>query len=340
MRKIKIVLFIITILRVTLACAQTTDSTNPPEPPKYQPVIDSSLDFKGKPYPEMFLSDRDSNYKKNWEWSLPFLAQKVIDKGFSLPRPYGFSLIYTHLNQGINLNELQVGFAPNKPMRDINIVDLSGAKVDNVTWQAKLDAWILPFLNVFALLGTVTGTGSVPIAIDAGQAFEDIAPGYCATHVNQCNKVITASAPINYNGVNYGIGILLATGFQNFFFAMPLTYVVTDTNVSTANSYSFNMIPRFGYNILTARTGKFGVYIGANYLDSYADLNGSYVLPLSTTDIGQDVTVRYHLRESPIDRWNAIAGTNWELNERWSLIFELGFGTHRDMQTMNFAWRF
>lgn len=306
-----------------------------------QRVFDpNTYDYRGKPYPELFLQSREQASQQKWDWALPFLAQRVIDKGFSLPHPYGLSLIYTHLNQGIKLDKLQVGFQPNEPLHDIHIVDLSGAVVDNVTWQAKLDAWILPFLNVFALLGTVKGTGSVPIAIDAGAVFDDIAPGYCATHAAACTKTITATAPINYTGVNYGAGILIATAFQNFFFAMPITYVETNVNVSSVNSVSINLIPRFGYNIITEKSGKFGVYIGANYLDSHEDLEDSVTLPLSTTDLGQDVQMKYHLRESPLDMWNAIVGTNWELNENWSFILELGFSQHRNMETLNFNWRF
>ncbi|HWU43643.1 MAG TPA: hypothetical protein VN132_09405 [Bdellovibrio sp.] len=336
------ILFLILTLSSQLASALELDADLPSN--DQNQILSSKVivpfDYKGQPYPEMFLKDREKSEKRVWEWSLPFYAQQVIDKGFSLPRPYGLSLVFTHLNQAVRLHELELAFRPDQPLKPIKIVDLSGANADNVTWQAKIDSWIYPFLNAFALLGVVKGTGVVPIAVDAGAALESIAPGYCATHPDQCDKVITASAPIKFNGVNFGLGVIVAAGIQNFFFAMPVTYVITETNVSTENVYSFNMIPRFGYNILSSKSGKFGVYLGANYLDSHASLEGTYSLPLSTTDIGHDVPVRYRIKETPVDFWNAVAGVNWELNERWSLVVELGFGTNREMQTMNFGWRF
>ena len=140
--------------------------------------------------------------------------------------------------------------------------------------------------------------------------------------------------------MNYGVGILLAAGFQDFFFAMPVTSVVTAVNVSPPNGTTLHMIQRVGYNIKTKHSGKFGVYLGANYLDSRMEMTGTYSLPMSSSPIGHDVDVRYSIHENPLDRWNGLAGVNWELSEFWSIVAELGFGTHRQMQTFNFSYRF
>lgn len=325
-------LFLVVLSLTFMAVSALADPFNDPANPSY--------DYKGKPYPEINMKDRTSAEQKTWDWSLPFLAQKVIDKGFSLPRPYGLGIIYSHVNQDVNINHLQLGIPTGAPERDINFVDLSGANVDTVTWQAKLDAWILPFLNAFVLLGSAQGTGSVPVAINAGQVFEEIAPGYCSSHASACTQVIRATAPISYTGVNYGLGILVATGFQNFFFAMPVTYVLTNTDVSTENTKSLNLIPRLGYNFMSKKSGKVGVFAGLNYLDSYSTLKGNFALPLAATDIGHDVDVSYKIQESVIEKWIPLAGFNWEIDEFWTLAVELDFGHQRSMQTMNLNYRF
>lgn len=307
---------------------------------KELPILTPGHEIIGKPYPEFRKKDKEEH--RVWEWSLPFLAQRVLDKGFNLPRPYGLSLIYTHINQGLYIGDLEVSFDPNKPLKNIDFVDLEGSVVDNSTWQVKADAWLLPFLNVFALLGTVEGTGNVPININAKAFFDDIDPSICAGGpVPQfCNGNISATAPIDYHGVNYGIGFLLAAAANNFFFAMPVTYVETDVNVSTSNSISLNIIPRVGYNIQTEKSGKFGLYVAANYLDSHVDLTGTYTLPMASSPIGRDVEVEYKLREHVLDKWNAVLGVNWELSEFWSADLELGFSENRDMQTFLFNYRF
>ncbi|MBO9666215.1 MAG: hypothetical protein J7501_05325 [Bdellovibrio sp.] len=303
---------------------------------EFDGAIGNADQLRGKPFPEYHA---DSPRKEVWEWSLPFLAQRVLDKGFHLPRPYGVSLIYTDLSQGVDLSDLQVSFDQSKPLKDINFVDLTGSTVQNSTWQLKFDAWVLPFLNVFGLIGTVEGTGSVNVGISAKEFFDDFNPAICAGMPSFCQGYITAKAPMKYNGVNYGVGFLIAGGAHNFFFAMPVTYVVTDTNVSTSNSYSLNLIPRFGYNYLTSRSGKFGFYLGANYLNSHADLTGSFVLPMASSPIGHDVTMSYSIREKNTDRWNGVGGVNWEISGLWSVVVELGYSENRNMQTINFIYR-
>ncbi|WP_413586758.1 hypothetical protein [Bdellovibrio sp. HCB274] len=293
--------------------------------------------LRGKPYPE-FHKDYPPN-KEKWEWSLPFLAQKATDRGIHLPRPYGVSLILTTLSQGVELSDLHVAFDPNKPLRDIDFVSLDGSTVQNSTWQLKADAWVLPFFNVFGLIGTVQGTGSVNVGISAKEFFDDFDPAICAGMPSFCQGYISAKAPMKYTGVNYGIGFLLAGGYHNFFFAMPVTYVVTDTNVSTSNSYSLNMIPRIGYNLQTPRSGKFGFYVGGNYLDSHADLTGTFSLPMASSPIGHDVNVQYSIHEHATDRWNGVVGTNWEISDLWSVVLELGYSENRTMQTIDFVYR-
>jgi len=56
-----------------------------------------SIDEQGKDAPRI------------WDHKLPFLAQKVIDKGYDLPLPYGVGFTYANVDQAQLLNSLQVG---------------------------------------------------------------------------------------------------------------------------------------------------------------------------------------------------------------------------------------
>lgn len=300
-------------------------------------------EIQGKPYPEFNKDEKENAQKKIWDHALPFLAQRVIDKGFNLPLPYGVSLIYFHQNQGLSIDSLAVAFSDSAPLKDIGFIDFSGSKVDNTSWQAKFDAWVLPFLNVFVTIGDVKGTGTVPISIAKSDLYDFFTPNLCSGGAPPafCEGYFSAVAPINYTGYSYGLGVLLATSFNNWIFAVPITYVITNVNVSDDDVKSTSIIPRVGYNIKTARSGKFGVYAGANYLNMVANLTGTYSLPLATDpNVGQDVDVRYKLSQHPIDKWNALVGVNWELSDMWSVIFEVGFADDKENQTLNFNYRF
>lgn len=303
---------------------------------------------RGKPYPEYIppttaekMEDETNPNKPLWPWSLPIWGQKVLDKGIQLPRPYGLGLVFYHQEQAINIHDLEVAFG-NEDLRPIDFIDFGHTKVDNTTWQLKLDAWVLPFLNVFGIFGAIKGTGEVPISIASKDVYEYFIPGICSggSPPNFCNGYISAVAPIDYHGNNVGIGILIAGAYKNFFFAMPATYVVTDINVSDTNITAVNVTPRIGYSIVTNFNGKFGPYIGANYLDAKGYLTGTYTLPLAGTPIGRDVEVRYKLRESPVDKWNFMFGMNWQLSDLWSIAAEVGISKNRTSQTFNFGYRF
>jgi hypothetical protein len=306
-------------------------------------VLEPGKDILGKPFPELNKEYKEEAQKKIWDHALPFLAQNVIDKGFTLPLPYGASLIYFHQNQGLSIDSLAVAFSDTAPMRDVGFIDFSGTKVDNTSWQGKFDAWILPFLNAFVTIGSIKGTGTVPISIAKSDLYNFFTPGLCPSGGGPgfCNGYISAVAPIDYNGYSYGVGLLVATAYEDWFFAAPFTYVITNINVSDDDIKAMSFIPRIGYNLRTPRSGKFGFYVGANYLDTKINLTGTYSLPLATDpNIGQDVNVHYDLSQHPLDKWNTLVGINWELNDMWSLIVEAGFAPDKENQTMNFNYRF
>ena len=307
-------------------------------------VLEPGKDMFGKPFPEINKEYKEEAEKTVWGHALPFLAQRVIDKGFTLPLPYGASLIFFHQNQGLSIDTLSVAFSDTAPLRDVGFIDFSGTKVDNTSWQGKFDAWILPFLNAFVTIGSVKGTGTVPISIAKSDLYNFFTPGLCpggGGGPGFCNGYISAVAPIDYDGFSYGVGLLLATAFNDWFVAAPLTYVITNVNVSDDDVRAMSFIPRIGYNLRTPRSGKFGFYIGANYLDTEINLTGTYSLPLATDpNIGQDVNVHYDLSQHPLDKWNTLVGINWELNNTWSIILEAGFAPEKENQTVNFNYRF
>ncbi len=52
----------------------------------------------------------EESEKRWWDHKMPFMAQKVIDKGYDLPLPYGLKLAYVNVDQAQLLDQLFVGF--------------------------------------------------------------------------------------------------------------------------------------------------------------------------------------------------------------------------------------
>jgi hypothetical protein len=61
---------------------------------------------------------------------------------------------------------------------------------------------------------------------------------------------------------------------------------------------------------------------------------------MASSPIGHDVSLNYKIHSTPVDIWNAIAGVNWEISDKWSAVLEVGYSEHRNMQTIVFGYRF
>jgi len=100
-----------------------------------------------------------------WDHKLPFLAQKVIDKGYDLPLPYGIGFTYANVDQLQLLTELQVGIN-GREIIPFEFVSFDRAQSISNSYNLKADAWILPFMNVFVMLGKVDGSAPLDIVLD------------------------------------------------------------------------------------------------------------------------------------------------------------------------------
>lgn len=120
--------------------------------------------LEGRALGEPLLDDETGKIKK-WGKALPFFAQDVINLGFDLPNPYGLAVIPGWIRQDLVLENLAISIN-NGPRQDIDFVDFGTPSVENTTVQFKADAWILPFMNVFATVGLIRGEGTIPITIE------------------------------------------------------------------------------------------------------------------------------------------------------------------------------
>ncbi|MBQ4891226.1 hypothetical protein J8L86_15320 [Shewanella sp. MMG014] len=140
-------------------------------------------------------------------WSgLPLLSDKAIERGYELPIPVGVSLFYNNIDAdyiAVNDFEVQVdggllGFrGPNDYVVPAEDVSISGS---DRSVQLKIDAWILPFWNVYGLLGYTEGNKDILAKLDNVEGLP------CD---EACNGVVLP-IPINYTAKNYGIGTVLA----------------------------------------------------------------------------------------------------------------------------------
>lgn len=278
-----------------------------------------------------------------WDRALPFFAQRVIDKGYDLPNPYDVGVSLYVGAQDLVLGDLAVGLN-GKQAKDASFVTFPHSRIDTTTEQIQLGAWVFPFMNVYGIVGHVKGKGDIDINIDGRSLMEFLnVPGCNAPPALRpaiCSQTLKGTAHADYDGNNYGLGMTVAGAWHDLFFALPVTYIISDLSVSDSKAKSWNIAPRVGWNFHPPKTGMLTFYGGGTWLKADTYITGHFVFDTASTPIGQDTTLEYSIKEHPKMRWNALAGGNWLIDKHWNIAAEIGFAGTRDDVIITGFYRF
>ena len=285
-----------------------------------------------------------SDAPREWDRALPFFAQDVIDKGYDLPMPYGIGVTYANVVQDQLLDSLEIGFGGSEkvPMEFVSFSDAS-SESDSVT--LKLDTWLFPFMNVFALLGTVDGTAPLAFTIDGTDALNQLGidctpssgpvplPPHPLCVID--GRAVTVPVEPNFHGNTYGVGTVLAGGWNNWFVTIPITITYADMQGNDTEGTVLTASPRFGRVFPLRNSGNLALFVGGSYLESDLTVTGTVVLP------GTDVAVDYKIDQQNKDNWAGIIGGNWDITRRWSVAAEYnGFTGSRESFIAQVGYRF
>ena len=271
------------------------------------------------------LSDDAPRY---WNHPLPLLGKQAVARGYDLPMPFGVGVLRAAVRQVMRIENLEVGFNGNgtRPYRFVSF----GADSDLITEQIKVDAWVLPFLNLYGTFGQVNGDLDLDIQLDGdtllAQTGKDctgaIRPPVCYLFEG---KQVRFPIDVDLSPMNYGAGGVVASGWRDWFLLVPFNVTWTDSDKTTLEGRAFTVSPRVGRGFALNRAGRLTVFAGGNYLDVRTVAAGSLVIP------GTDQVLDYKVDQSNSDRWNLVAGANWDVTPRLSVMLEYdGFIGTRD----------
>jgi hypothetical protein len=292
--------------------------------------------------PNIGLAKRDRQGEaapRKWNRALPFLAQKVIDKGFDLPLPYGLGLTVAGIDQQMDLSNLSAGFNGG-PLRQFPSVSLNNSETDTQTLQVKLDAWLFPFMNVFVMAGAVKGDFQMDVGIDGNTILNEIGetcggliqPPLCRLLQD---KTFTLPVKTDVDAFTYGVGTTLAAGWNNWFVTLPMSANWVDPEGSVADGVSYTITPRVGRIVNLGRFGNIAAFGGGNWLQSKYTITGTFDVP------DADLDIDYIIDQESRDNWTLLAGFNWDFSRRISWAFEYnGFIGSREAIISSFNVRF
>jgi hypothetical protein len=306
-------------------------------------LTDTGVSSVSLPNTGFTVTDRQGeDAPRVWEHKLPFMAQKVVDMGYDLPLPYGIGITYAKVDQDQLVDNLQVGIN-GRETEPFEFVTFTNASSDSESLQLKLDAWLFPFLNVYGLLGKVDGVAPVDIDLDGNGMLDHlgITCGGIPPNTNPLCPLLqdkTFTLPtINatFEGETYGIGMVLAGGWNNWFVTIPFNFTYADMDGKDTEGLAYTVTPRFGYVFNLDSRGNLALFGGGNWLKTELTVAGQ----VSTPD--EKIVIDYIIDQSNKDRWNLLLGYNWDINKRWSWMLEYnGFIGSREAFITSIVRRF
>jgi len=214
----------------------------------------------------------------------------------------------------------------------INGVDVKSpgvAVVDEVqneesTITLRFDAWLLPFWNVYGLLGKTDGEAIGPLQVN----LEPVFPVLCGLPGNNCQ--VDTTFDLDYKADVVGVGTTIAGGYKDFFGMIDMNYSEADLDISITDAEATVISARVGWN------GKLGFFTGVLWVGAmYQDIAQVLDLPL---DVGDDILL-VSIDQETQEPLNYVVGGQWDINRSFSVLAELGFG-ERKSEMLNLTYRF
>jgi hypothetical protein len=259
--------------------------------------------------------------------SLPIWGEKVREKGFDLPLPFGVGANLVFMDQGIKLRNVKVGIG--SPLVEVEGLEFSDARSHDRATTARLDLWLLPFANIYGIFGYVNGESELDLDIGAVVGGLPGIPGL--PPIFEPGKTIDLN--IDYNGTTFGGGVTLAAGYKNFFASLDGNYTYSNIDIVDGDIETYTITPRAGVLVdPEAVPGSLALWVGAMYMRYEQtitdDINLKEIDPrLPSVEIDFKLDVK---NEKP---WNFLFGGQWEITRRWQFMAEGGIGDRSQVVT-------
>jgi hypothetical protein len=274
-----------------------------------------------------------------YDRTLPVLGRELAAKGYKFPLPYGISALINQTLQPQSITNASVAVTkgepppPGTPLTPIPFVEFTGVEADAVSKQVRFDAWLLPFLNFYGILGSYSGDVDLVVNVDLNEMF----PLVC-TPDHPCDPV-AAPFVAKPRGKSYGLGTALSYGANQYFGVANISYVLSDGENTDDKVSSLQIGARAGRFWNLEEGMLFSAYGGVDYMKIDQVVNGISSLANAFPD-GDDLSVRYRVDLANADLFNVVLGLTLGFRPHIGIITEATFGpdSHRYMASLYYRF--
>lgn len=266
---------------------------------------------------------------------LPFFSE--LAEGYDLPAPYGVGVNHMAIRQGIQVDSIRFSGMRLGSLPVDRLVDIRAGRTQQKshTETLRLDAWVLPFMNVYGVAGRTKGHSvsdvSIRTPVFTGGAFPS-------------GKTQDLNFRLNYKGNTYGAGITLAGGMNNMFMSLDANYTQTRFDALDGHINAMTLTPRVGYRFSLPETayflaGSLSIWVGSMYQDVQQDFRGklsrlslpSPALQQWLKRVDKNGDARFEVRQHLKHPWNVMTGMRYDVTRHVSLTAEAGFEARKSI---------
>lgn len=241
--------------------------------------------------------------ERHWS-SLPFLGEQARQRGYQLPLPFGVTAAYNYVARDVEVTDVRVG-VNGAPLSSVSDVANFKARSTVDAAVVKTDAWLLPFLNVYVLLGYIKNSTEINVEVTVPR------PGPLPG-----SRQFTIKTTAELEGFVGGGGLSLAGGYRELFAMVDVNYTQTELGFDD----------RFRAVIASGRVGWNGragplplrLWVGGAFWDTENTAR-------STVDVPAVGSVRFEADQRPKHPWNAVVGASAAPHRHVELFAEYGF---------------
>jgi hypothetical protein len=176
----------------------------------------------------------DSLKSTKYPYALPIWGDKAAARGYSLPFSAGVSIQYFGQRSDIVIDNLQVGFNGGTMVPLDGIVRFDKAKSRSDGISLRPDIWLLPFLNVYAILGRSAASTDVGYSI------------WLPDSAGNEQQVVALSSKVDFNANTFGFGLTPTLGVGGGWVALDMNFTWTDVPQLDQPAAAFVFDPRMG----------------------------------------------------------------------------------------------
>jgi hypothetical protein len=329
-------------------------------------ALGSQAQYANKKVRSKYQAYTDSLRQVEYDYVFPIWGQEAYRAGFDIPYPAGIMANYVWVDQGILIENLQLGYTGESvdiPLTEVDFIEFGDN--NNTSWSANVrpDLWIFPFLNVYGIFGY--GRSQTDVELVYPLSFK--------------TSVVQDFRTAGFGLLSaFGIGPMWMSVDANFTWNKPelLDEAVFGTvlGVRLGHTFTSQVKPesnfalwvggqRFSLQAATKGQIRMGDALPQDFWDrkdEFVDNYYDWYDNLGPAEIGKkliadslltpivegidaregDATVKYYMDKQFKQMWNMTIGGQYQFNKRWMLRGEAGIIGDRKSFLLSLNYRF